>query len=161
VSVDTLTDQLVVFAKSVMKSASGDTFQVAADLDLSFSQLRAMFVLTNAPTAPALHELAAIIGLSVAATGRAVDGLVRNELVTRTEDAADRRVKRLAVTERGRDAIERINTSRRHGLARFVEALGEDERTRLSEALTPLLDRAAAELCAPAAQTSPAEEARS
>ena len=155
VTVEDLTDDLARFAGFVMKTASGDAFQVAADLDLSMSQLRAMFILVNSAEQPALHELAAHIGLSVAATGRAVDGLVRNGLVTRTEDIEDRRVKRLAPTAAGTDAIERITASRRAGVARFVAEMTDREREDLSAALAPLLARTQQSMCAAPTDSEP------
>ena len=69
-------DDLVHLTVLVNKSASAEAFQLAAERDLSISQMRSIFHLDGAEQPPALHELAQLIGLSVAATGRAVDGLV-------------------------------------------------------------------------------------
>ena len=134
-------DDLVRLTGLVNKSASAEAFQLAAERDLSISQMRSIFHLDGAEQPPALHELAQLIGLSVAATGRAVDGLVRAGLVTRTEDPDDRRVKRLANTAAGHELLERFTASKRAGATRLVEALSEDERERLTAALTPLLER--------------------
>jgi DNA-binding MarR family transcriptional regulator len=79
--------------------------------------------------------------LSVAATGRAVDVLVRHGLVVRREDPVDRRIKRIGLTDAGRETISRLNAARRDGLRQFVSTLSDEERERFTRALAPILDR--------------------
>ena len=131
-----LTDQLFEFMAHVMKTTQGSVLQIAGDLELTLSQLRALFVLAYGDHAPALSELAGRIGLSVPATGRAVDGLVRSGLVSRSEDAVDRRVKRLALTPRGEEMLARIGDARREGLRQFAERLDDDARAAFAHALS-------------------------
>jgi hypothetical protein len=57
-----------------------------------------VFVIDNSERDLTPSELARLVRLSPAATGRAVDALVRNKIVSRREDHLDRRVKRLALT---------------------------------------------------------------
>jgi DNA-binding MarR family transcriptional regulator len=136
-----LTGELLGFVGFLTKGAQSEVLQVAAALDLSLSQLRVIHVLDTADRDLALHEVADRIGLSVAATGRAVDVLVRGGLVSRREDEADRRVKRIAITGAGRDAVDRLHAARSEGMTRFVASLSDDEREGLSAALAPILDR--------------------
>ena len=117
------------------KTTQGSVFQVAGELELTLSQLRALFVLAYGDHAPALSELAGEIGLSVPATGRAVDGLVRAGLVSRSEDEADRRVKRLALTAQGDEIIARISAARREGVRQFAEELDDEARAAFAHAL--------------------------
>lgn len=152
-------EELVRLTGLVNKSAGAEAFQLAADRDLSITQMRSIFHLDGATRPPALHELAELIGLSVAATGRAVDGLVRAGLVTRTEDPDDRRVKRLANTAAGHELLERFTASKRAGAARIVEALTDDERERLSATLGPLLERLEEALSPPTSTSAPTEGA--
>ena len=98
-------------------------------------QMRGLFMLDVSDRGLALTELAPRMGLSVAAAGRAVDGLVRGGLVSRSEDPADRRIKRLTLTAAGRAALERIAAARLVGLRRFAETLGDAEREALASAL--------------------------
>jgi DNA-binding MarR family transcriptional regulator len=130
-----LAEDLQRFFARVMKGDQGELFALIAELDLTMPQMRGLFVLDNSDHGLALTELAPLMGLSVAAAGRAVDAMVRNELVSRTEDPADRRIKRLALTEHGRAALERINEARLVGLRRFADTLGEAERAALAHAL--------------------------
>lgn len=141
VSPQQLAEEVLGVVAYVMKSGQVDALQAAAGLDLSLSQLRVLHVLEAAEHELALHELAAAVGLSVATCGRAVDGLVRERLVTRREDLDDRRVKRLAATERGREVVLRLIAARREAVGRIAETLSDDERAALSAALAPVLSR--------------------
>jgi DNA-binding MarR family transcriptional regulator len=141
VSPQQLAEELLGVVAYVMKSGQADALRAAAGLDLSLSQLRVLHVLEAAEHELALHELAAAVGLSVATCGRALDGLVHDGLVTRREDADDRRVKRMAITERGRDVVLRLIAARREAVGRVAERLADDERAALSAALAPVLAR--------------------
>jgi DNA-binding MarR family transcriptional regulator len=136
-----LTNDLFGFLTYLVKSAEVDVFRVAAELDLSLSQIRALFILSHAERELALTELAPELALSVAAAGRAVDVLVRHDLVSRTEDAEDRRIKRIGLTKTGRDTINRLNDARRDGLRQFISTLSGEEKERFAQALAPVLAR--------------------
>jgi DNA-binding MarR family transcriptional regulator len=132
---DALAGDLMRFFARVMKGDQGELFEIVAELDLTMPQMRGLFVLSTSEQGIALTELAPKMGLSVAAAGRAVDGLVQRALVSRTEDLADRRIKRLALTDAGQEALARIGAARLVGLRRFADTLGDAERAALSAAL--------------------------
>jgi DNA-binding MarR family transcriptional regulator len=134
-SLEHLTDQLVGLVAYLLKTTQGEALQVAGELDITMSQLRALFVLSHVDHDPALSELADVVGLSVAAMGRATDGLVRAGLVSRREDENDRRIKRLALTPQGEELLDRIAEARRAGVRRFVEHLDDDAREQFARAL--------------------------
>lgn len=140
VSSEQLAGELMRFMGNVMKGDQSELFALIAELELTMAQVRGMFVLQASDRALALTELAPQMGLSVAAAGRAVDGLVRHGFVSRTEDAHDRRVKRLAATPDGHAVLERIAEARLAGLRRFAERLGTRERTALHEALATVFE---------------------
>lgn len=140
VSADQLAHDLQRFFHRAMKGDQGELLALVAELDLTMPQIRGMFVLDNSDSALALSELAPLMGLSVAAAGRAVDGLVRSGFVSRSEDTADRRIKRLALTDAGRAALARLTEARLVGLRRFAATLGERERTALGDALAAVFD---------------------
>jgi DNA-binding MarR family transcriptional regulator len=99
-SPDAVTGDLHAFVRHLTRATAGDLFRLAAELDLTLTQLRILSVLATAEAKPSLMDLAAGIGLSTPTTGRAVDALVRGGLVSRAEDDEDRRVKRHALTAR-------------------------------------------------------------
>jgi DNA-binding MarR family transcriptional regulator len=140
-SVDSVTDAVMGFLSHLKKSGEAHNLGVAAGLDLSLSQLRALFVLADCPGELAVHELAAKLGTSMATAGRAVHALARAELVTRREDEQDRRVKRVRLAEQGRTLVAQFVQAHRAAVRECVEALSDRERARLSEALAPILAR--------------------
>lgn len=109
-----------------------------AGFDLTFSQLRMLWVLDSAGSDLAVSDLAEKVALSLPAAGRAVDGMVRLGLLSRREDEVDRRVKRIGLADPGRQALEQIGRARGQSADRFVEALTDKERTDLASALATL-----------------------
>src|SRR4051794_2084868 len=91
-----LAEQIAQFLMSSMKKAQVQVFQVVAELDPTMPQLKILHILDGGDRGLPPPELAHPVGLSPAATGRAVDALTPAALVSRREDEADRRVKRLA-----------------------------------------------------------------
>ncbi len=84
-----------------------------ATSDISFAHFRTLMVLAGQARALSLAELAEILHLSVAATGRNVDKLVGMGLVDRREDPADRRVKRVSLTDEGHHRSPRTSTAKK------------------------------------------------
>jgi len=140
-SVESVTDDVVGFLSHLKKSGEAQILGVAAGLDLSLSQLRAMFVLADCQEELAVNELAERIGLSMATAGRAVQALSRADMVTRREDDQDRRVKRVRLSEHGRAFVAGCVQAHRAAVRECVESLSANERERLSQALAPILAR--------------------
>ena len=140
-SVESVTDQVVDCLARLKKSGEAHILGVAKGLDLSFSQMRALFVLSDSHGELAVHELAELVGLSMTTAGRAVQGLVRAEMVTRREDDHDRRVKRVRLSEHGRRFVDGLMQAHRAAVRECLESVSEDEREQLSRALAPFLAR--------------------
>ncbi|MGN6188171.1 MAG: MarR family winged helix-turn-helix transcriptional regulator [Conexibacter sp.] len=135
-----LAQDLHRFCARAMKGDQSEFVALIAELDLTLPQMRALFVLDTTDHALALTELAPMMGLSIPAAGRAVDAMVRGELISRSEDPVDRRIKRLALTAHGKATLERLNEARLVGLRRFAGTLGERERDALARALRTVFD---------------------
>lgn len=149
-----LAGDLQTFVSYVLKTCGRDFFQAVGELELSFSQVRALHVLAAEDEDASMRELADRLGLSLPAVSRALDGLVRRGLVARWEDAADRRVKHVAVTGEGRALLDRLTRLRLGGLSGFVAELPARDRDRLERALAPIVARD--EVAAHRAPPSPA-----
>jgi DNA-binding MarR family transcriptional regulator len=93
------------------------------------------------PEPAAVTYLAERLGVSTAAVSRAVDALVRERLVTRVEDKHDRRVRRVAITARGRDLAGELIAARMVGLEAFAASLSGAQRRKLDSAFDSLLER--------------------
>jgi DNA-binding MarR family transcriptional regulator len=111
------------------------------ELELSLTQLRALHVLAYDVEQTSLKDLADRLGLSLPTVSRSVDGLVQRGLVTRAEDAADRRMKQVRATPSAPELLERLTELRLAGIEAFVATLAPRERTRLAAALAPLAER--------------------
>lgn len=111
------------------------------DMDLTLSQARGLMILGQAGEPLPINELAARMRLSVAATGRNVDQLVRSGLVDRAEDEHDRRVKRVSLSVRGRDQMRYFMDAKRGRALTFLQELDSGDHVRLLAALTPILAR--------------------
>ncbi len=133
-----LAAELMGVLMPLIKDSQAGVAAVMAGFDLTFSQLRMLWILDHAGSDLAVNELAEKVALSLPAAGRAVDGMVRVGLLTRREDDVDRRIKRIGLAEPGREALEKIGRARGQSADRFVEALTDEERTALAGALATL-----------------------
>ena len=116
-----------------------DVFKAIDDLGLSFTQIKAAQFLADAEAPLSLGAVGDHLGLSLPAVSRAVDGLVKRGLVTRKEDPADRRSKRIVITPRGRRLYERMHEIRAAGVREFVEGLDPEDRDALLKGLRPIV----------------------
>lgn len=81
--------------------------------------------------------------LSPGAISTAVDRLHKQGLVTRTEDAADRRVRRVDLTPKGRKLIQRVFAEHQAQMDALAADLPAKDRRRVAEVLKTLGKRAA------------------
>ncbi|RZS36596.1 DNA-binding MarR family transcriptional regulator [Herbihabitans rhizosphaerae] len=138
---DDLAKQLEAFVGYLLCYDRVDRMNVAAELDLSVSQFKTLFILARELEPIPQRTLAESLGLSDAATGRAVDTLVGRGMVHRQADQSDRRVKRVSLAEAGRAAIEELERDQRARLRDFVSSLDSADASRLHEALRPIVAR--------------------
>jgi DNA-binding MarR family transcriptional regulator len=132
------------FLRFLTQSAGNEFVLAVEEAGLSLTQLKAMHALAAADEDLSLNGLADRLGgLSLPTLSRAVDALVQRGHVKRTEDTADRRIKRLRLTPKGRKTIDRLIEIRVAGLEAVLETLTDDERDRLAHALEPILERRA------------------
>ena len=128
--------------RELVLSPGADHLQLIEERRLSLTQVRALLLLTSVDDRGlAVSAIAERIGLSPAATSRALDVLVRRRLASRREDAADRRCKRLTTTAAGRALSDRLLELRNAKLERFVAGLDPASREALDAALIAI-DRA-------------------
>ena len=85
--------------------------------------------------ASTVSGLAALLGRSRSRTSRLVDQLVDRGLVSRDEDGADRRVRRVSLTAEGRALIQRIDGMRADAQLQLWDRLEEDERATVFRAM--------------------------
>ena len=113
---------------------------------LTMQQLQVLLVLSLEPDGCSGQELATTMGVSLATMTGIVDRLVASGLVDRREDQHDRRVRRVRLTEAGRDTIEGIVSAGEATTAEILRRLGEDDLRVVARAMLLLWDAAAAHL---------------
>ena len=129
------------FAKFILHSGGKEFYEAVGELDLSISQIRILHLLTREVEKASLKELADAIGLSLPAVSRSIDGLVHRDLVTREENATDRRLKSVRATPQALALVDRLMELRLAGIADFVSTLTPEERAQLAAALAPIVAR--------------------
>jgi DNA-binding MarR family transcriptional regulator len=134
---------MAALAGYLMRTANVGTFNTIAEVDLSFTQIKALCALETSGEELCVKALAESLGVSLAAMSRAVDGLFERGMVGREEDSSDRRMKRVRLTDSGRTVPRALNDARLSALQEFVSSLGHDEAHALEQALTLILERRA------------------
>ncbi|MFZ2175623.1 MAG: MarR family transcriptional regulator [Rhodococcus sp. (in: high G+C Gram-positive bacteria)] len=134
-----LFDMLNDFFTQVLSAGESESMDALIELDLTFSQVRVLFALAPRCEPLPINEIADRLRLSVAAAGRNVDQLAKLGLVVRREDEHDRRIKRVSLSEAGRRVADQHIECKRDQLRRFACLVPEADRTRLIEALEPIL----------------------
>ena len=122
----------------------GNMLRVIEESGLSMTQSKALLELGGLgedAEARQVSDLAETLGVSVPSMSRAVDGLVKKRLATRVEDAEDRRVKRVAIADRGKQLVDTLLVVRQAGIEAFAASLTAAQRRKLDAAVDSLMDR--------------------
>jgi DNA-binding MarR family transcriptional regulator len=136
-----LSQHLYGLLRFLLLGHGGDYVRAVGELELSLTQLRALHVLAYGVEQATLKDLADRLGLSLPAVSRSIDGLVQRGLVTRAEDAVDRRMKQVRATPEAPELLERLTELRLAGIERFVSTLTPRERSKLAAGLQPIAER--------------------
>jgi DNA-binding MarR family transcriptional regulator len=136
-----LTRDMYALLSYMMRTANTGTFDTIAELDLSFTQIKALCALENDGEGRSVKALAESMRVSLPAMSRAVDGLYERGFVAREEDPADRRFKRVRLTDAGHTVPRALNEARLSALSELVSSLHEREAHALEEALALILAR--------------------
>ena len=142
-----LANDLYALVVYLHKDCNADLFEAVGALELTLTQIKLLHHLEDAGRPILLGRAAELVHVSLPAASRTVDDLVRRGYVERHEDAEDRRMKRVQVTEEGRAVIRRLNAARLSGLQKFTQALTGAEQRKLAAALSSVLQRPEVAAC--------------
>lgn len=134
--------EFVKLVSEVMRSSAAPMIDFVERHELSVTQLKLVFLIAGCDEPVSIGQLAERSGASLPAAGRAVDGLVRQRLATRTEDPEDRRVKLVASTPLAERGIEQIYERRISTLRGLLDQLTPDQLNELAAAIAPLRELA-------------------
>jgi len=110
---------------------------------LTLTQIKILMLLARHGTVSG-GELARMLGVGLAALSGMIDRLVAQDLVARTEDLRDRRVRRIGLTRVGSELIGGIFDAGMEKQRKLLSRLSADELRLIAQA-TELLVRAAAD----------------
>ena len=116
-------------------AASPDAWE---DVELTFTQLRGLFVL-GARQPVRVSDLARALGMSLASASALSDRLVRLGYVARRSDPDDRRTVLLHLARKGSHLLARLDRRSTAKLSRAIQQMTGDERTALATALRAFL----------------------
>ncbi len=106
---------------------------------MTVAQKRLLYILDlNGPQR--MSEIARLSGVTLPAATAVVDRLVEAGLVERHSEPNDRRVVRIALTEKGRKMIASMNSVHERRLRDVLEKLTPEERTALVEHFRSIYD---------------------
>jgi DNA-binding MarR family transcriptional regulator len=149
VAIPDLAQDLYALVVFLHKNCNADLFEAVGALELTLTQIKLLQQLESADRELTLKEGAELVHVSLPAASRMVDELYRRGFVERHEDATDRRMKRVGLTDSGRSVIRRLNAARLNGLQQFAQTLTDAERRKLAAALSKLLERDDVAACRP------------
>ena len=147
---DRLIDHIEHLEHGFMRVMARDNAAGLFSLNLTLRQIKVLIVL-DIEECLSMHELADSLGVGLATTTGIVDRLAAQHLVMRREDAADRRIRRIELSEHGHEVIDQIRYSGRerrrrvlrrletgllHDFARVMEALCTAIAAELDEEAT-------------------------
>jgi DNA-binding MarR family transcriptional regulator len=108
---------------------------------LSMSQIGALFYIHHRG-ACGVSEVGDDLGVTSAAASQMLERLVHQNLISRSEDPRDRRVKQILLTPRGRQVLRDSLHARQHWLGGLANSLNEDEKEQIRLALNILIEKA-------------------
>jgi DNA-binding MarR family transcriptional regulator len=131
------TSVLRKWAEVFMRRSMHDFIQFSKESGLSMTQLNTLFRLYYAG-ACGVSDLGDHLGVTNAAASQMVDRMVQQGLLGRSEDSADRRVKKIALAPKGRQLVEESIDARRRWMEQLTDKLTVDEQKSISAALVTL-----------------------
>jgi DNA-binding MarR family transcriptional regulator len=138
---ESLSHGLTALRRAVLRDGFLDAVHAMADHEISVAQL-ATLMLLDAEGGSTVSDLAHDLGRSLSATSRLIDQLVRRGIVSRHEDARDRRVKRIALAPLGQELIGRVQRKRAEAQLAAMATLTEPERAEVLRAMDLLAEAA-------------------
>jgi DNA-binding MarR family transcriptional regulator len=127
------------FRRSVVREFVFSVLSTFGDLDLSLPQVATLLLLDEEGELT-IKQVTDILSRSVSATSRLLDQLVERGMVSRREDEHDRRVKRVAITEKGRTLISALEQRRADVQIAVMEYLSAEEQAIVTQAMILLAE---------------------
>jgi DNA-binding MarR family transcriptional regulator len=116
------------------------TIQYARENSLSMSMIGTLFHLNRTGQA-GVSDLGQHLGVSSAAASQMLDRLVEDDLIERSEDPVDRRMKKITLTQKGCRILRESMSARQRWLKELGEGLSDQEKEQVISALQLMIDK--------------------
>ncbi len=136
---DALIARIMATQREMQHLFANDRANPIFSLHLTLPQLKTLMLLARSRSASG-QELSGALGVSLATMTGIVDRLVAQDLVTRREDPLDRRVRRVELSQAGRELVERIVTAGTEQLQRILSQLSDDDLRTVEKAGALIVD---------------------
>ncbi len=108
--------------------------------ELSISQVGALFQINHGRSN--VSDLGEALGITIPAASQMLERLVQQDLILRSEDPQDRRVKHLVLTGKGCRIIRESVKARQGWLESLVSTLSASEREQVAAAVRTMINKA-------------------
>ena len=136
-----VTGRLEKLLETFMRRSMHNFILTAKERGLSMSQIGALFAIHRKGSC-GVSDIGDHLGITAAATSQMLNRLVEQDLIERTEDPVDRRLKRIVLTPAGTQTLQDSVRARQNWLHRLALTLTPDEQDHVSASLQLLLEKA-------------------
>jgi DNA-binding MarR family transcriptional regulator len=140
-----LIGDIMVVQQRLQRLFAYDRTDPLFDSHLTLTQIKILMLLARHGTVSG-GELARMLGVGLAALSGMIDRLVAQDLVARTEDQRDRRVRRIGLTRAGSELIGGIFDAGMEKQRKLLSRLSADQLRTIAEATALLVKAASDEL---------------
>jgi DNA-binding MarR family transcriptional regulator len=130
-----LIKEIIKLQKKIDLARRQYELDVWMNLPITIGQLKSLFFISNQGSTN-LGKLAAALRVTSTNTTGIIDRLVKQGLVSRTEDAQDRRMLLLRVTKEGERLVTQLREKRRDYRVQVMTRMNIEELTTLAQGLT-------------------------
>jgi len=135
--ITTLHEWIGIFMRRSMRNF----LHYSKEKGFSMSQIGALFHLHRMGACD-VSEIGDDLGVTNAAASQMLERLVQQQMITRTEDPNDRRVKQIVLTDKGRQVLQESIHARQGWLEELARALSPEEQEQVVAALHILIEKA-------------------
>ncbi|HEY46486.1 MAG TPA: MarR family transcriptional regulator [Anaerolineae bacterium] len=123
-----------------MRHSMRNIIRYARESGLSMTNIGAMFHIHHIGSC-GVTDLGDHLGVTSAAASQMLERLVQQELILRTEDPDDRRVKQIALTDKGHRILEEGVHARQGWMDDLAQSLSDSEKETITVGLNILIDK--------------------
>ena len=138
---DPFISTLEQWIKVFMRRSTRNFIRFTKESGLSMSQIGTLFHLHHRGSS-GVTNLGDHLGVTNAATSQLFDRLVQQDLIQRTEDPDDRRVKQIVLTDKGNQVLEEGIRARQGWFNDLGEFLSDSDKDQIIHALNILIEKA-------------------